>query len=145
MKLLLVSLIVLSSINAFAGICVPGKEILSRCDIQVTGSRLAECRGPGPIRPNGSYRTPNYPGNYPGSSFPETYSIPWRRVDIGEEASACDLSLEDCKYFAFRKLEKFQYTNNCGAVSVGKSVEYVFRSLNNDGTIAEEVLGRMSK
>jgi hypothetical protein len=140
MKLLLVSVIALSTTGAIAARCLPSNNPNSRCDIQVEGSRLAECHGPGNIRPNGSYRT-----NYPGTYFPDNYTRPWRQVDIGEESSVCDVSVEDCQYFAFRALDKFQYTNNCGATSVGKSVEYRYRSLNNDGTVADEVSGRMIK
>jgi hypothetical protein len=73
------------------------------------------------------------------------HTHPWNRVEIGTEASSCDISLEDCKYFAFRQLDKFSYTNQCGATSEGKSVEYSYRSMNNDGTVADEVTGRMRK
>jgi hypothetical protein len=145
MKLLLVSLIALSTTGAFAARCIPTNNPTSRCDIQVEGRRLAECRGPGHIHPNDGYRRQNNPGNYPGTYIPDNYTRPWRQVDIGEESSVCDVSIEDCQYFAFRALEKFEYTNNCGATSVGKSVEYRYSSLNNDGTVADVISGRMVK
>lgn len=144
MKTVTALIVLIAASSSFAANCRPGVAPVSRCEIQVTGSTLAECHLTGPSRYSPDYRG-NYPGNFPAPYYPGSYTYPWRRVEIGQEASACDLSLEDCKYFAFKKLNKFSYTNNCGDVSVGKSVEYVFQSLNNDGTVAEEITGRMRK
>lgn len=145
MKLLLISSFLVLSSTAFAARCLPTYTPTSRCDVQVTGTTLAECHGSGRTNPadyRGTYPS-NYP--YPVPYTPDTYTLPWRRVEVGEEASECELNLDDCKYFAFRKLDKFRYVNNCGDISVGKSVEYRYQSLNNDGTVAETISGRMIK
>jgi hypothetical protein len=145
---LIVSLLVLSTSSAFARRCVPdadgNRKFQNVCEVVVTGTTLSECHVTGPSRYSPDYRG-NYPGNYPGQYNPPYHTHPWNRVVTDEESSACDINLEDCKYFAFRQLEKYKYTNNCGAVSVGKSVEYRYQSLNNDGTVADEVSGRMRR
>ncbi len=153
MKIFVISILVLATSSAFARRCVPdangNRNFQSICEVVVTGTTMSECHVTGPGRYSPDYRGNNYPGNYPGN-FPGTYfppyhTHPWERVTTGTEASACDVNLDDCKYFAFRQLEKYKYTNNCGDVSVGKSVEYTFKSMNNDGTVAEEVSGRMRR
>lgn len=146
MKLLLISSILLST-TAFGARCLPTYTATTRCDVQVTGTTVAECHGSGRTNP-ADYRG-NYPGNYPrpfpGTYIPDTYTRPWNRVEMGTEASACEVNLEDCKYFAARQLDKYREVTNCGDISVGKSVEYRFTSYNNDGTVAEEINGRMRK
>lgn len=145
MKLTLItSLFVLTS-SAFAAHCLESREASSRCDIQVVGNTLSECHityNPRDIRPTPYPGINPYVRNYPRGG---AYSLPWRRVEIGEEVSSCDISLDDCQYLAFRKLNKFEYVNNCGGISRGVSVNYRYLSLNNDGTVAEEVSGRMKK
>lgn len=140
MKKLLPLAVLLLSTSSFAGNCLSNKNPISRCEVQVVGNTIAECHLTG--RPT---YTPNYPGNFPGRYYPGSYTYPWRRVEIGEEVSSCDLDLEDCKTFAFRRLQKFSYTSNCGDISYGKSVNYAYQSLNNDGTVAEEITGSMRK
>lgn len=147
----IISLLVLATSNAFARRCVPdtlgNRNFQSVCEVVVTGSTLSECHVTS-SRNTPDYRgnyPGNYPRNYPGTYYPPYHTHPWERISTGAEASACDVTLDDCKYFAFRQLDKYTYTNNCGDVSVGKSVEYTFKSMNNDGTVAEEVSGRMKK
>ncbi len=147
MKLFIVSLLTLSASTAFAGRCVPdmNNEMIfeNRCDVVVTGTSLSECHVTGSTRfPD--YRG-NFPGNYPGQYYPPYHTHPWDRSAPTTKAAACDVTLDDCKYFAFRQLDKFRYTNNCGDISVGKSVEYRYQTLNTDGTVANEVNGRMKK
>lgn len=145
---LIISLLVLATSNVFARRCVPdasgNRNFQNVCEVIVTGSSLSECHVTAPSRYNPDYRG-NYPGNYPGTYFPPYHTHPWERVSTGTKASTCDVSLDDCKYFAFRQLDKFRYTNQCGDISVGKSVEYRYMSLNNDGTVADEVSGRMRR
>ncbi len=147
MKLFIVSLLALSASTAFAGRCVPdmNNEMIfaNRCDVVVTGTRLSECHITGSMN-YPDYRG-NYPGNYPGQYYPPYHTHPWNRSAPTTEASACDIDLEDCKHFAFRQLDKFSYRNNCGDLSVGKSVEYSYKNLNTDGTVVNEVTGRMTK
>ncbi len=135
---LIISFLLLATSSAFARRCVPdangNRNFQSVCSVLVTGTTLSECHVTGPSR-----YSPDYRGNYP------YHTHPWNRVTTDEEASACDINLDDCKYFAFRQLEKYKYTNNCGDVSVGKSVEYSYQSMNNDGTVADEVTGRMRR
>ena len=144
-NLFIVSFLVLATSNAFARRCVPdamgNRNFQSVCEVVVTGTSFSECHVTGNYP---DYRG-QYPGNYPRTQFPPYHTHPWERVTTGAEASACDVSLDDCKYFAFRQLDKYSYTNNCVDISVGKSVEYKFTSLNNDGSVAEEVTGRMKK
>lgn len=141
---LFVSLFALTS-SAFGARCLESRQAISHCDIQVVGNTLSECHityNPRDIRPTPYPGINPYVRNYPRGG---AYTLPWRRVAIGEEVSSCDISLEDCKSFAFRKLNKFEYVNNCGDISRGMSVNYRYQSLNNDGTVAEEMIGRMRK
>ena len=148
---LIISLLVLATSNAFARRCVPdamgNRNFQSVCEVAVTGTTLSECHITGSTRnsPDRGNYPGNHPYNYPGTYFPPYHTHPWERITTGTEASACDVSLDDCKYFAFRELEKYSYTNNCGDMSVGKSVEYTYKSMNNDGTVAEEISGRMRR
>ena len=146
--LLVISLFSLVTSTAFARRCVPdangNMNFENRCEVAVTGTSLAECHLTSPSRYSPDYRG-NYPGNRPSTYNPPHHTHPWERVVTGTEVSACDVSLDDCKYFAFRQLEKYEYVNNCGDISVGKSVEYSYQSLNNDGTVADEVSGRMKR
>lgn len=146
--LVFLSLATFVTTTAFAGRCVPdamgNMNFENRCEVTVTGSSLAECHLTSPSRYTPDYRG-NYPGNHPSTYNPPYHTHPWERVVTGTKASACDVTLEDCKYFAFRQLEKYEYVNNCGDISVGKSVEYKFQTLNTDGTVADEVTGRMKK
>jgi hypothetical protein len=148
MKLFFIlSLLALAASNAFAGRCVPDRNnemnFENRCDVLVTGTTLAECHI------TGGTRFPDdrghYPRHFPGNYNPPYHTHPWDRSAPTTKASACDVTLDDCKYFAFRQLDKFRYTNNCGDLSVGKSVDYKFQTLNADGTISHEVTGRMRK
>lgn len=147
-NLLIISLLVLGTANAFAKRCLPdvngNRNFESICEVVVTGSTLPECHVTVPSRYYPDYRG-NYPGNYPGNYYPPYHTHPWDRVTTGDEASSCDISLDDCKYFAFRQLEKYKFTNQCGMVAVGKSVEYRYQTLNTDGTVADEVSGRMRR
>lgn len=146
---LTLSLLALATSNAFAHRCVPNAagemKFESRCEAVVTGTTLAECHI------TGSTRFPddrgNYPGNYPGNyyPYPPYHTHPWERVSTGEVKESCDVSLDDCKYFAFRALDKYEYRNQCGDLSVGKSVEYKYQVLNADGSVAREITGRMRK
>ncbi len=142
--ILIVSLVVLFTSNAFARRCVPdangNRNFENICSVVVTGTTLSDCHVTGPSR-----YSPDYRGNYPGTYNSPYHTHPWDRVTTTDETSACDINLEDCKYFAFRQLEKYKYTNQCGDISVGKSVEYRYQSLNNDGTVADEVTGRMRR
>lgn len=148
MKHVIVAVVVLFTSEAFARRCVPdaqgNRNFESVCQVVVTGTSLSECHVTGPGRYSPDYRG-NYPGNYPGRYYPPYHTHPWERITTGAEASACDVTLEDCKYFAFRQLEKYRYTNQCGDIAVGKSVEYRYQTLNNDGTVLDEVTGRMRK
>lgn len=137
-KLLPFAILVLSS-SAFARNCLAPKAPSSRCEVQVEGNTISECH-----LTSTSY-TPNYPSNFPNRYNPGSYTYPWRRVAIGEEVSSCDVSLEECKDFAFRRLEKFSYVSNCGDLSYGKRVNFAYLSLNNDGSVGEEVTGSMRK
>jgi len=145
MKIALIASLLLVSVQTFAAHCLESRQAYSRCDIQVEGNTLSTCRITYNPR---DYRPAPYPGvnpyirNYPRGG---AYTLPWRRVEIGEEVSKCDISLQDCKDLAFRRLVKFEYVNNCGDISRGMRVEYRYQSLNNDGTVAEEVSGRMRK
>lgn len=148
MKLFFIlSLLSFAASNAFAARCVPDRNnemnFENRCEVVVTGTKLSECHV------TGSTRFPDergyYPGNYRGQYFPPYHTHPFDRSAPTTKASACDVTFEDCKYFAFRQLDKFRYTNNCGDLSVGKSVEYKFQTLNVDGTVSNEVTGRMKK
>ena len=140
-KLLPIAILVLSS-SAFAANCLSTSAPASRCEVQVVGNTISECYLTGTARP--AY-TPNYPGNFPGRYNPGGYVYPWRRVAIGEEVSRCDVSLEECKDFAFRRLQKFEYVSNCGDISRGMRVNFAYQSLNNDSTVAEEITGSMRK
>jgi hypothetical protein len=148
MKLFFIlSILALAASNAFAGRCVPDRNnemnFENRCDVLVTGTPIAECHITGGTRfPDDRGHTPRH---FPGSDSPPYHTHPWGRSAPTTKASACDVTLEDCKYFAFRQLDKFRYTNNCGDLSVGKSVDYNFQTLNADGTVPHEVTGRMRK
>lgn len=132
------SLLVLTS-SAFAANCLSNEALESRCEVQVVGNTLSECYLAG------TFSTPNYPSNFPNRYNPGAYTYPWRRVAIGEEVSRCNIGLEDCKDFAFRRLEKFDYVNNCGDISRGVRVNYAYQTLNSDGSIVEEITGSMRK
>ncbi len=151
MKLVIAASLLFAATSSFAGRCVPdmnnNMNFENRCDVVVTGTTLAECHITGSTNYpyDRGYYPGNYPGNYPGGNIPPYHTHPWDRSAPTTKASACDVDLEDCKYFAFRQLDKFNYTNNCGDISVGKSVEYKYQTLNADGTVANEVTGRMKK
>lgn len=145
MKFALLASISILSASAFAAPCMESRQAYSRCDVQVEGNTIATCRityNPRDIRPTPYPGVNPYLRNYPQGG---AYTLPWRRVEIGEEVARCDISLQDCKDLAFRRLEKFEYVSNCGDISRGKSVNFRYQSLNNDGTVAEEVSGRMRK
>lgn len=138
------ALALISSVS-FAGRCIPdGRSFENRCDVVVTGSALSECHITSNRYDHPDYRG-NYPGNYPGTYYPPYHTHPWDRSETKKEAASCNVTLEDCKYFAFRELDKYAYRNQCGDLSVGKSVKYSYKTLNTDGTVAEEVTGRMRK
>lgn len=145
-NLIALTALTLISSQALAGRCVPdGRAFESRCDVQVTGTALSECH----VTSNPRYDHPDYrghyPGNYPGRYYPPYHTHPWERSETTKKASSCDVDLEDCKYFAFRELDKYSYRNQCGDLSVGKSVIYSYKTFNADGTVADEVTGRMRK
>jgi hypothetical protein len=130
---LLITLLSLSSFTAMARNCVPQTQPSTRCEVFVDGTSYSECHI---IRS--------------GNMFPETYrpnyhTHPWNREFTGEQKSYCDVELQECKDLAFRRLEKYTFTNNCGDVSVGKSVEFFFQVLNEDGTINAQESGVFKK
>lgn len=132
MKMLFVlSALVLSS-NSFARLCGPS-GFASICEVAVESTTTSECH---------ILRS--------GNMFPETYKPryhvhPWHRESLETIAASCDGDLQACKDFAFRELEKFSYTNSCGDVSVGKSVDFRFQTLNTDGTVESQINGRFKK
>lgn len=145
--ILLLSVLALTTSQAFARRCVPdmngNKNFASVCEVLVTSTSSAECHGSVNRR---DYRAPDY-GPFGGyrTRMPETHTHPWNRVRVTSEAASCDVDLQECKDLAFRELEKLSYVNNCGDMSVGKSVEYTLTTLNTDGTVADQVSGRMTK
>jgi hypothetical protein len=137
MKNLIFALVALASSQAFARRCLPdlmgNQNFKTRCDVFVVSTSTSDChilRGGGP---------------FPEDYIPVYHTHPWERRKLSDQSDACDLDLQGCQDLAFRKLEKFEYTNNCGDVSVGKSVDYRFQTLNADGTVDTEFEGRFKK
>lgn len=129
----LFSVLALASSQSFARRCVPEAIVSTRCDVVVSSTTVSECH---------IIRSQN---NFPETFKPGYHVHPWNRSVVSSTTSSCDVDLQDCKDIAFRALEKFTYTNNCGDVYVGKSVEFSFQNLNADGSVATEVAGRFSK
>jgi hypothetical protein len=120
--------------------CLPdasgAETFASRCDVIVVSTRTPECHV-------------NEPWNYPHTATDRNdnwYHVHgWNQSSQTAKSSTCDVTFEDCKYFAFKQLSKFREVNPCGYVSVGKKVEYRFQTFSADRTVETERVGRMSK
>jgi hypothetical protein len=149
----LLAVVAFASSSTYARRCVPdmqGNRIFeNRCEVIVTGTNVQGCRvyvnTNDPFFMTGGAYPGNHPRPLPGMYFPPYAGRPWERITPTKVADACDITLEDCKYFAFRELDKFSYRTQCGDLSVGRSVEYRYVQLHRDGSVADEVSGRMRK
>ncbi len=118
--------------------CLPDdtgvEAFASRCDVVVVSTRTPQCHV-------------NEPWNYPYTTTDRNdnwYHVHgWNQLSLKAKNSSCDINFDDCKHFAFRQLDKFRDVNNCGYVSVGKSVEYRFRTFDAARNVESERTGRM--
>jgi hypothetical protein len=133
----LLSILALASGQVLARQCAAdmngNKNYSTRCEISVTSTTVSECH----ILRAG--------GRFPEDYKPIYHVHPWDRTRVESNSEVCGIDMQTCQDLAFRALEKFEFTNNCGDVYVGESVDYKLQSLNRDGTVADETAGRMRK
>ena len=137
MKLLFIFTLLLSSSLANARRCAPNSqgEIIfeNRCLVVVKSTWTPQC--------NAGAATPHSPMTWGFADFIDPYIL----VSAAKTATSCDIELQDCKDLAFRELQKYSYTNNCGATTVGESVVYKYQLLTPEGDVIDTVSGRFKK
>mgnify|MGYP003390282015 CR=1 FL=1 len=137
MKYLILIALVLSSFCAQARRCVRDaqgrSDFQNRCLVIVQATWTPQC--------NAGASSPMLPVTWNWGDFIDPYTM----ISNREVTKSCDVELQECQDLAFRQLDRYSFTNNCGATTVGDSARYSYQQLDADGQVVSEVTGRFKK
>lgn len=133
MKYYLIALLILIPTLASAARCLRDNAYENRCLVIVKSTWTPQC--------NAGAASPTLPVTWGFADFIDPYIL----ISAAKTATACDVELQDCMDLAFRELQKYTHTNNCGATTVGDSATYEYQFLNSDGEVIDTVSGRFKK
>lgn len=137
MNIILFALLLLSAPLAHARRCVPnaqGEMVFdNRCLVVVKSTWTPQC--------NAGSASPMLPVTWGFADFIDPHIL----ISAAKTATFCDVDLEECKDLAFRELEKYSHTNNCGATTVGESARWDYQLLTPTGDVESRTTGRFKK